>query len=222
MTTAAEIKKLIKPFADARQDVALYPRMLVLRPARHFLSFIYFERLLDKRRVSPVWGVQSLFHPQTQHNPYWTHRLGRQSIGLWIIGNAHIEKTLFEELDQVALATLRSLQTITDFCGFVSETEFGHHITEWPHNRFILEAALGRFDSARDIWTSELCNWTEKHYRYYDGNMDNMRRRQAFGACLMEGDCVGVTRLLHEFEALSVKNMKLEKIWERTPFPCET
>jgi hypothetical protein len=221
MTTAAEIKALIKPFADAQQDVALYPRMLVLRPARHFLSFVYFERLLDKRRVSPVWGVQSLFHPQTQHIPYWTHRLGRQSIGLWYIDDPHIEKTLFEEIDQTALSKLRSIRTIFDFRDFVSETEFGHHITEWPHNRFILEAALGRFDTARDIWVSELSNWTERHHRYYDGNMKNMSRRQAFGACLMQDDRAGVARLLNEFEALSVKNLKLEKIWECTPFPCE-
>jgi hypothetical protein len=34
-------------------------------------------------------------------------------------------------------------------------------------------------------------------------------------------DRPGLARLLHEFEAGSAKDMKLDKIWEPTPFPIE-
>ncbi len=34
-------------------------------------------------------------------------------------------------------------------------------------------------------------------------------------------DRPGLARLLHGYEAQSVKNLKLEKFWEPTPFPIE-
>jgi hypothetical protein len=38
---------------------------------------------------------------------------------------------------------------------------------------------------------------------------------------LAAGDRHGVAQVLHECEAESVKQLKLEEFWERTPFPIE-
>ena len=34
-------------------------------------------------------------------------------------------------------------------------------------------------------------------------------------------DRTGLAKLLHSYEAQSVKNLKIEKFWEPTPFPIE-
>jgi hypothetical protein len=41
-------------------------------------------------------------------------------------------------------------------------------------------------------------------------------------AKLAEDDRAGLARLLHEWEAYTVKNFKIEQLWEPTPFPLET
>jgi hypothetical protein len=37
----------------------------------------------------------------------------------------------------------------------------------------------------------------------------------------MKGDRAGLARLLHSWEAETVKNFKIEHLWEPTPFPLE-
>jgi hypothetical protein len=43
------------------------------------------------------------------------------------------------------------------------------------------------------------------------------------GLCplVASNDRAGLAKLLHSYEAQSVKNLKIEKFWERTPFPIE-
>jgi len=45
--------------------------------------------------------------------------------------------------------------------------------------------------------------------------------RPRFYRALMDGDRIEIARILHEWEAATVNVHKLEKIWERTPFPLE-
>ena len=40
-------------------------------------------------------------------------------------------------------------------------------------------------------------------------------------ARLAEDDRAGLARLLHEWEAYTVKNFKIEHLWESIPFPLE-
>ncbi len=47
------------------------------------------------------------------------------------------------------------------------------------------------------------------------------RRLRELCAKLAEDDRTGLARLLHEWEAYTVKNFKIEHLWEPTPFPLE-
>ena len=48
-----------------------------------------------------------------------------------------------------------------------------------------------------------------------------LRRLRELCARLMADDRAGLARLLHEWEAQTVKNFKIEHLWEPTPFPLE-
>ena len=47
------------------------------------------------------------------------------------------------------------------------------------------------------------------------------RIMQEFCPLVATKDRVGLARLLHAYEAQSVKNLKIEKYWEETPFPID-
>ena len=47
------------------------------------------------------------------------------------------------------------------------------------------------------------------------------RRLRELCAKLAEDDRAGLAGLLHEWEVYTVKNFKIEHLWEPTPFPLE-
>jgi hypothetical protein len=47
------------------------------------------------------------------------------------------------------------------------------------------------------------------------------RRLRELCAKLADDDRAGLARLLHEWEAYTVKNFKIEHLWEPTPLPLE-
>ena len=83
-----------------------------------------------------------------------------------------------------------------------------------PYERVIVEAARGRLDEARQICCGELANWPS--------DSGFARRPRMIGARLAEDDIAGAAALLHEWEATTVRNLKIEHLWQPTPFPLET
>ena len=47
------------------------------------------------------------------------------------------------------------------------------------------------------------------------------RAAQELCPLVAANDRAGLANLLHSYEAQSVKNLKIEKYWQRTPFPIE-
>ena len=47
------------------------------------------------------------------------------------------------------------------------------------------------------------------------------RDLRKFCALLAADDRAGLAKALHEWEALTVKNLKIESLWETTPYPLE-
>jgi len=47
-------------------------------------------------------------------------------------------------------------------------------------------------------------------------------KTRALVTLLDAGDYAGIAALLHEWEAITARNFRVEHIWEPTPFPFET
>jgi hypothetical protein len=91
---------------------------------------------------------------------------------------------------------------------------------EYPLSRIILDVALGNLDHARMIAAKHLEQWSPDLARDDDSRATYARLGELCGL-LMSDDREGLIRLLHEWEATTVKNLKIEHIWEPTPFPIE-
>ena len=116
-----------------------------------------------------------------------------------------------EVIEQQVLPMLRDIQTIDDFVTFASEqarfpwTYFGSNYFNEPY----VHAARGDFETAVAI-CNKLPKW-ESTRPQIEGLLPR----------LAEGRREDVAELLHDWEAGSIKRLKLEKHWQPTPFPIE-
>lgn len=65
MTTAAQVKKVVRPLLDRHADLALVGRYIYVRPVHHFARAILIDRMLDPaksigsfsglRRTTPIF-----------------------------------------------------------------------------------------------------------------------------------------------------------------------
>lgn len=98
---------------------------------------------------------------------------------------------------------------------------FWHQLFDWPQCKIIVDGALGDLDAARSIYKQDLPRWSvdQPHYDE-DDKAENCRLREPC-ARLAAADRAGLARLLHEWEAYTVKNLKIEHLWAPTLFPLE-
>jgi hypothetical protein len=103
----------------------------------------------------------------------------------------------------------------------VAQSQFRHHLFDWPSDKVIVDLALGNLDAARAICLENAESWSRDHPQYDDVDRAKYRGRVKLSEFLAAGDRSGLARILHDWEAFTVKNLKIEHLWERTPFPLE-
>ena len=128
--------------------------------------------------------------------------------GAWNAYDPTVATEMCAVIEQQALPMLRGLKSIDDLIAFTSDQE-------------------------RFPWTSLGSNDFEEVFVYVaTGNLEcaqatskrftgRATTRQQLIELLATGDRRGAARLLHNWEAASVKRLKLENFWEPTPFPIE-
>jgi hypothetical protein len=114
------------------------------------------------------------------------------------------------------------MKTLDDYLSFVSQNDFRHHLYDWATAKIILDVALGDLGAARRLCETHIENWSIDKSHYNEDTRAMFRRLRELCACLRADDRPGLIRLLHEWEAQTVKNFKIERIWEPTPFPIES
>jgi hypothetical protein len=219
MTTLRQVKRLLIPLIRRNGDLAPYGRWLILKPVRHVLRGILIERTGEASRFRPWWAVSHLCDPLDSFPLNWATMIHRG--GLWQWENPTIQEELFEAIEQQALPTLRAIESLADFVEFASSKE------RFPLTAFDgyllrkagVDAALGNLDSARAI-CRELATgrtrWSMPLMRE-----DFLRVTETLCPLLESGDRPAIARLLHEWEAYTIEKLKLQDIWEKTPFPLE-
>jgi hypothetical protein len=128
---------------------------------------------------------------------------------------------LIREIEAHALPALRAIRTLDDYLSFVSQHYFRHHLFEWPECRIIVEVALGDLEAARATAKANLATWSRNQPDHDDETREKYRQLRKLCACLAAGEREALAQLLHDWEALTVKNLKIEHLWEQTPFPLE-
>jgi hypothetical protein len=136
----------------------------------------------------------------------------------WLWSDPTAPEEFVEIVERVALPKLRAVQTLQDYLNFALPTSPLTLKYYWGM-QIAFSIALGNLDAARDVFKN---NPDAAKYRGFDKYKPGLTSRLIErGRDLGPDDRAELARLLHEWEAYTVSKLKLEKLWERTPFPIE-
>ncbi len=221
MTTAAQVKNLVRPLLARCPELVLIGRMVAITPVRHVLRAIYIDRTRSGDEFVPRWAAIHLFEqarsvwfnlggdiykprPTPWHERYPT---------LWWVDDPETPALLAEAIETAVLPKLAPLNDLEAYYKhLISVNDHAYHLR--PYQRVIVEAARGRLDEVRNVCCDELSRWSDKD--------EYVRLPKQICAHLAENDVSGIAALLHEWEAITVRNLQIEHLWEPTPFPLET
>jgi hypothetical protein len=225
MTTAAEVKRMVRPLLERNADLALVGRMIYVEPVHHFARAVLIGRTSSANRFSPRWTVIHLFEVRRIFTLSWGDHLDELLPGLhgfnWPTDALGIGEGLCQAIEKQALPWLRAMSTLELFLAFVSQNLFRHHLYDKGSAEAIVRVAQGHLGAAREICQKNLVNWSVDDPDYDDEDRAKFRRLLELSALLEKDDRAGLARLLHSWEAETVKNFKIEHLWEPTPFPLE-
>jgi hypothetical protein len=199
-TRPADIKRYLKPLLDQRGDLVLVGRRLFIRPVRHLLRGAFLDRTGDKysfriwRCIMPLW-----MHPDGIG-------FGNDRFGiLWKVWKPHFEPLL---LDCLKEGVFERVGQVTSIDGFDDEDPLDRQ----PDDMLTRLALAGEWERA-----AEFVQQTE-HGEARD--TDYKREFRKYWERL-RADIDAVCAKFHAREAETVKTLKLEHVWEPSPFPVE-
>jgi hypothetical protein len=222
MTTISQVKKAVQPLLQRNPDLALVGRLVVLKPVHHIVCGVYICSSSNPDEFVPTWAVNFLFEPSASFTLSWGGRLYNPAPGYWDVKNPATSETMSAKIERDALPILRPIQTIDDFVAFVSRERFPYHPFDADkHRKIYVDVARGDFESAR-----ELCAVAIEGADPESTKVEWLREAFELNAkticpLLAANDRAGLVQLLHDIEAQAARDLKLEKLWEPTPFPLE-
>lgn len=221
MTTAAQVKKLVKPFLDRRPDLALVKRLIVMKPIHHVLRGILIDGTSNPNSIRPTWLADHFFEPGRDYYLNWSRRIPHTKGGFWDCTQDDVQEVLGKQIELHGLPHIAPLVDLPSFVDFVSRNYMRHHLFDYPERKIVLEVALGNLDAARMTAREKAVTRPLDDPRLDDEDREHLRKVKALCALLEADDRQGMARMLHEWEEGTVRNLKLEHLWEPTPFPLE-
>jgi hypothetical protein len=220
MTTIAQVKQALQPLLQRNPDLAIVRRWIVIKPIRHLLCGVGIDRGLDPLKFVPTWSVILLPDLQERFGFLWGERV-RGRHGIWKITDPDVSSAMCDAIEQEALAPMRSIKTFDDFIDLTAKLRRPErHLDFYPIARLTVDIARGDLAAAEAICKYLKTQKGKAEYFYQQQRYE--RAVQGLCPLVAAGDRAGLAKLLHSYEAQSVKNLKVEKYWEPTPFPIET
>jgi hypothetical protein len=199
-TRPADIKRYLKPLLKQRSDLVVIDRMVLIRPVRHVLRGAFLERSRDKYRFEILPYLKPLW------SPAWRLEILGSIYGtrVW---HPHFEPVLIDTLQHDIFTPLGKIATHDDLAGALPDRlEFFLFTTRVC--ALILAGERERAeDCVRDLENSE---YARRCQDWIKSARDLLAR-----------DIHDVCAEFHAKEAKAVKAMKVEAIWEPSPFPVE-
>jgi hypothetical protein len=212
----------MQPVLQRHDDLALIGRFVWIKPLHHFRRGIFIEPRREATEFLPITTV-GLLVPSLWRYPddwgEWLHRriygnfaLGENDplIPRWDLSNPPSIDLMLEMIEVVALPQLRAIQTFDDFYRFAAARRpLSDSIEHHPLTKLLVLICQGDLDAALAI------NLGQEDFEYLTA------KDPSFLPALTAKDRAELARILHEWEEASIVTGKMQKIWERTPFPLE-
>jgi hypothetical protein len=201
-TRPADIKRYLKPLLELRSDLVVVGRHLFIRPVRHLLRGAQFYRTNDKYRFEILADVYPLYAPDSSYG-YDISRAGVPT-EVW---QPHFAAHLFDALKADIFDRWGPANTID---GFTIELINKGRVQNYraPIMGFAL---AGEWDRAAE--------WMEQAQRELTDETAKAKVLELWEQ--LTTDIGAVCAKLHAREAETIKELKLERIWEPAPFPVE-
>lgn len=217
MTTISDVKTLVAPLLAEHDDLILIGRLVAIKPIDHILKGVYIDRCGAKNFFSIHWAAVFIFEPRSSFSFNFGTEIYCPTPGTWDISKPDLPAALKSCVETEALPVLRAVRSIAEFSELASGPQIWGPLQNFPFRQIVVEAALGRFDNCDRI----LQYLDNRRLKPANPDEDELRITRDLAPLIRARDRAGIAALLHEWEAWSVKAMKLEKHWERTPFPIE-
>lgn len=223
MSTAADIKTLVKPLLARHGDLSLVKRLMVVKPLRHVIRGILLDGTSIPNGFRLRWFVDHFFEPTKSYHITWGLRIRHPARGFtWYTTDEGIEEELIRQIEAQALPRLRAIENLDDFLEAVAGTDAPHLLFDVPVERIVLDIARGDLETARRLSRNVIDKKSLDDPYLDDEDREHLRKVKQLCALLEQDDRAGMARMLHEWEAETVRLMKLEHLWEPSPFPLET
>ena len=241
MTTQAEIKRWVRSFVRARQDVAPLPRAVLVTPVGHIARGVYFRATSTKTHPELGWFMEVLFAAPGSWNADFDQRF---SIGY--SDDAAFAERLDRALTDSFDTYLLPVTSIADFHDFATgeKRRFTFlNLDDYGLEHGTVLAALGRLDEAEALLRATIADcemWAAAEQRA-DDEFRNTRSRprgviilnvarkkmaivervRELLARVETRNRAAIAELLHDWERLQVEKREIAHLWEPTPFPVE-
>lgn len=248
MATDSQRRMLIRPLRKRRPDLAYHRQYVFLRPLTHYLRGVYFCPGRWSNDIELATFALPLFYG-SDHVYLASGKLAddRRAFEYYHRGDwqQDPERASREVCDSIEHKALPEIADLTSPKALAAQPAYGYH-REYKALNFCF---YGDFDKAEKAVDKYLKYWTGRYpsdrlisktkvgttvtYTYAwevfsidlateEHKFDGMaQRRMAYLGMLLKTDRSRIPALLHDWEEFSVKSLKLEKYWTRTPFPCE-
>jgi hypothetical protein len=202
-TRPADIKRYLKPLLELRSDLVVVGRHLLIRPVRHLLRGARFWRTGDKYRFQITADVHPLFG----------YACGSDMSAVGVpteVWQPHFAAQLFDALKTDIFDRWGPVTTLDGFA-----TELINKGDAYYSTPVMCFALAGEWDRAAE--------WAERAQRELTETEEARTEKARIGELWAEltTDADAVCAKLHAQEAETVKALKLERIWEPSPFPVE-
>lgn len=236
MTTTGQVKAFAHAFLARNPDFIMVGRYLVRLPIGHVFTGFNLQRTSRVAHIRTTWFSGPMFTP-----PFCSAGMGSENG----IAGGDIDDPLYpakflSELEHTKSDLLDKISTIQGILDYPHEPFHTYGIR--PEAKAVLLTGLGRFSEARasleELFAAERrafgAHRREIEQMQRDGRKVRVRANAAGSwhekreahlnellALLTEGEPGPIAALLHQWEAIKAKELKLEKLWTPTPFAFE-
>ena len=197
-TRPADIRHYLKPLVQQRSDLVLVGRRLVIRPIRHVVRGAFLESTGNRFQFDVGWICTPLYD-DTEHKFDYVLR------GAFNVWQPHFEPLLMSCLAEDIFDKIGGVTTLSEFAMLESPAGGWAWITA--------SVLAGERDRAAAIVDAVV----EEYERKYPGI--DPREKKHFED--LTRDIEATCARYHAREAETVRELKLERFWEPSPFPVE-
>jgi hypothetical protein len=201
-TRPSDIKRYLKPLLKQRSDLVLIGQYLIIRPVRHLLRGAFLERTSDKYGFRIMRRFRPLYDPDDAiYGDYIC-------VGAYPVWQPHFEALLMDALAEDVFAKIGRVTALASF----ADTLTGDARRDYPSACVRALVLAGERERAAEyVRESERRDPGHTYWVHW------ARQQRKFLARDIDAVCAEA----HAKEAATVKAMKLEALWEPSPFPVE-